>query len=84
MNPGKATVDLMPIRYHMMAPLYHRQLLFAVFNKTAEHPEQGMNPEHCKRANQQRCHTDEGIKKNRIILPIGHLTVGVKFNKLCR
>ena len=47
----------------------------------AEQPEQGVDPENGKNADQKRRHADKGIEEDRVVLPVGWFSVGIEFGE---
>ncbi len=54
---------------------------FPVLDKTAEHPEQCVNPECCEGCDQQAGHGNKSVEQDRIFVSIGHLTMCVKLGE---
>jgi len=75
-NPVEATILFVSIGNDVVMSSRRQQIgLLAVLDKTAEHPEQGMNPEYRKGGEQQSGHGNEGVKQDRVFVTIRHLTV---------
>lgn len=55
--------------------------LVTVLNESAEHPEQGVNPENAKDTDQKRGHADKRIKEDRIVMPVHWFSVGIELRK---
>ena len=81
MYPVETAILLVGIRNDMMHMTGLKRVgFFAILNKAAEHPEEGMNPEHGKCAEQKAGHRHKGIEEERVFLPVMG-PVGIIFGK---
>ena len=55
--------------------------LVSIFYEPAEHPQQGMNPENGKGADQQRGHADKRIEEDREFMSIRWFSMGIEFRE---
>jgi len=53
----------------------------AVFDEAADHPQQGVDPEDGKGADQQAGHADEGPVEDRVVGTVGHLAVRIELGE---
>jgi hypothetical protein len=81
-QPVKAPVLLMAVGNDVMTlTLVQCRGLFAVFHKTPEHPEKGMDPEDREDEEEETGHEDEGVIEDRVFFTVIMLAVGIVCGK---